>query len=286
MITIFWTNMLMDTKLKQILNRLYKDFDFNKHVLLDPIEFPHRYSVERDIEIIALISALFAYGQVGVFKAFLERLILICAESPYDFIESFNLHKDANKFKGLKYRFNTTKDIVCLFYVLSRVIKTYGGLKELFYKSYENAKGDIVKAEIDFIDKIMLIDTSIIYGNNEKPYGFRQLFCSPKTGSACKRLNLFLRWMVRDKDVDFGLWSEIPKNKLIIPLDVHIGRISKCIGLTTRSSTDLKMALEITNNLKKFDDEDPLKYDFALCHRGISKVCSALSCENCMLKFS
>lgn len=276
--------MFMYERLKQVLDGLYENFDFKSHVLSDPIDFPHRYSSAKDIEIIAFISATFAYGQIKVFKAFLERLFSVCGESPYDFIASFNPHKDYLRFNGMKYRFNSTDDIICLFYVLSEVVKTNGGIRELFYRCYAKTQGDIIKTQINFIDELMLVDTSLIYGSTYKPYGFRQLLCSPKTWSACKRLNLFLRWMVRDKDVDFGLWTEVPKNKLIIPLDVHIGRISRCIGLTSRVSTDLKMALEITDSLKKLDNEDPLKYDFALCHQGISKICSPDRCDSCKLK--
>jgi uncharacterized protein (TIGR02757 family) len=96
-------------------------------------------------------------------------------------------------------------------------------------------------------------------------------------------MNLFLRWMIRDKDIDFGIWKGIPKNKLIIPLDTHIARISRCLGLTKRASQDWKMAEEITGALKTLDPEDPLKYDFALCHQGISGVCSARHCDDCGL---
>jgi uncharacterized protein (TIGR02757 family) len=96
-------------------------------------------------------------------------------------------------------------------------------------------------------------------------------------------MNLYLRWMIRDRDIDFGLWQGIPKDKLIIPLDTHIARIGKCLGLTERSSADWKMAAEITASLKRLDSSDPLKYDFALCHQGIAGVCSAKKCEGCSL---
>jgi uncharacterized protein (TIGR02757 family) len=106
---------------------------------------------------------------------------------------------------------------------------------------------------------------------------------SPDKGSACKRMNLYLRWMVRDRDIDFGIWKGIPKDRLIIPLDTHIARIGKCLGLTVRSTADWKMAQEITRSLKRLDPVDPLKYDFALCHQGIAGVCSTQKCADCRL---
>ena len=135
------------------------------------------------------------------------------------------------------------------------------------------------------MDYFLHINTSPVYGENIRPYGLKQLFPSPDKGSACKRPNLFLRWMVRTQDVDFGIWDRIPPSKLIIPLDTHIAKIARCIGLTKRTSSDWKTAKEITDSLKKFDPEDPLKYDFALCHHGISGLCkggkSESSCSSC-----
>jgi uncharacterized protein (TIGR02757 family) len=136
--------------------------------------------------------------------------------------------------------------------------------------------------------ELLSVDTSPVYGEDIKPAGLRQFFPSPASGSACKRANLFLRWMVRDRDIDFGIWQGIPKNKLVIPLDTHIARISRCLGFTERKSQDWKAAVEITESLKKFDPEDPLKYDFALCHHGISGMCGGerrdTGCKDCVFK--
>jgi uncharacterized protein (TIGR02757 family) len=140
-----------------------------------------------------------------------------------------------------------------------------------------------------FLEYIYEIDTSPVYGTDIKPNGLKQLLPSPRKGSACKRMNLFLRWMVRSEDIDFGIWDNIPPNKLVIPLDTHIARISKCLGLTRRASADWKMAEEITGALREFDPEDPLKYDFALCHHGISGLCKGErndnTCLECVFRF-
>ncbi len=268
--------------LKSLLEHLYRDYDYKGRIAFDPIEFPHRYSRPEDIEVAAFIASCLAYGQVSVFKAVLENIFSICGESPYDFVASFRPDREGGLFENVRYRFNTQRDIIALFHTLSKVVTNYGSLKSLFLASYDT-ENNIIASLDNFMDRLLSIDTKDVYGSDIKPLGYRQFFPRPQDGSPCKRLNLFLRWMVRDKDVDFGLWPEIPKNKLLIPLDTHIARISRCLGLTQRSSVDLKMAIEITECLKGLDPEDPIKYDFALCHQGISRVCTIERCKDCKL---
>jgi uncharacterized protein (TIGR02757 family) len=168
---------------------------------------------------------------------------------------------------------------------MSKALRKYGTLKDLFYSHYEPGQDDIKNALTGFVDFLSGIDTSPVYGRNIRPPGLKQLLSSPKTGSACKRMNLFLRWLVRNRDIDFGVWDRIPPSKLIIPLDTHIARISRCLGLTDRKAPDWKMAKEISESLKKLDPKDPLKYDFALCHHGISGFCKGIKsprvCSDC-----
>jgi uncharacterized protein (TIGR02757 family) len=161
-------------------------------------------------------------------------------------------------------------------------------LENVFMKFFRSDSLTIEEGLAGFVAALLQTNTSSVYGKDIKPAGLRQLFPSPVDGSACKRANLFLRWMVRDRDIDFGIWEGIPKKKLVIPLDTHIARISRCLGFTVRKSPGWKMAVEITESLKRFDPEDPLKYDFALCHHGISGVCkgekNGAECKGCTLK--
>ena len=170
---------------------------------------------------------------------------------------------------------------------MSKALKKHGTLKDLFYSHYETGQDDIKDALTGFVGYLTEIDTSPVYGRNIRPMGIKQLLASPKTGSACKRMNLFLRWVVRKKDIDFGIWSRVSPAKLIIPLDTHIARISRCLGLSRRKSPDWKMAKAITESLKDLDPSDPLKYDFALCHHGISGFCNGIKsskgCSDCGL---
>lgn len=247
----------------------------------DPIEFPHRYSLSRDIEVAGFISSCFAYGRVDLFRAVLEKIFSRMGGSPFEFLAGFDLKKDAKRFMGIKYRFNENEDILALFFILHEVLKRNASLLKTFMLHYSRHDRDIGRGLTGLISEILRVDASAVYGTDIKPRGLRQFLSSPADGSTCKRANLFLRWMIRDKDIDFGIWKGIPKNKLIIPLDTHIARISRCLGFTARRAPDWKTAVEITEALKKLDPEDPLKYDFALCHHGISGVCRGQGGESC-----
>ena len=277
-------NMRSDLKsLKPILDQFYRDFDFAGTIARDPIEFPHAYPAPEDREIAGLMAAAFAYGNVNLFKPVEKMLLSRMGDSPFDFMVNFDIKKHRKLFAGIKYRFNENADIVAFFLVIHELLKKSGSIAAAFRKHYRDDDKNIGNALIGLIDDMLTIDTSPVYGSNIKPPGLRQLITSPDKGSACKRMNLYLRWMIRDKDIDFGIWKGIPKDRLIIPLDTHIGRISRCLGLTGRASNDWKTAVEITESLKRLDPQDPLKYDFALCHQGISKACSAKKCDGCSI---
>lgn len=270
--------------LKTILDRFYKEFDFRERLLHDPIEFPHRYKNPEDREVSGFIASCFAYGKVELFKPVIERVLATMGNQPYSFLMNFDVRKKRGTF-SFKYRFNETDDIICLLFIIHTLLVRYSSLENAFKRHYAPDGPDTGRGIIGFINEIMSIDTAKVYGKSIYPKGLTQFFPSPLKGSACKRMNLFLRWMVRDRDIDFGVWKGIPKNKLVIPLDTHIARISRCLGFTRRASADWKAAVEITNALKKLDPEDPLKYDFALCHHGISGVCKARGnpgCRDCV----
>jgi len=274
-----------NSSLKKTLDTFYNEYNFKVRLKHDPIEFPHMYSRPEDIEIAGFIASCFAYGKVDLFKPVVGKILDAAGKHPARFFANFTLRKDARLFKDISYRFNKEKDIICLAYLLSVVINECGSLKNLFYRHYDSEHDDIKKALSGFVDVFLNINTSPVYGSNVKPSGLAQLFPHPEKGSACKRINLFLRWMVRTKDIDLGIWNKIPPSKLIIPLDTHISRISRCLGFTQRKASDWRAAKEITEMLKRYDPLDPLKYDFALCHHGISGLCkgekSQSTCSSC-----
>ncbi len=262
--------------LKKILDNLYCTYDFSERLLHDPVKFPHRYIEKIDIEVAAFIASALAYGRVTLFSPVIDRILVPMGKNPAAFIAGFDPKKDARWFDGTRYRFNSTEDIVCLIYVLSVMLEKHGSVEEAFLESYD---GRAVSTAISGAAAYALsLNKTPVYGQDINPPGFKQFFPSPEKGSSCKRMNLFLRWMVRSGDIDFGIWKGIFKNRLVIPLDTHIARISRCLGLTGRRSRDWKMAEEITEGLRILDPEDPLKYDFALCHQGIMGLCRKEAC--------
>ena len=271
--------------LKRTLDKFYNDFDFGERLLHDPIEFPHRYSDPGDIEVSGFIASCLAYGRVELFKSVVERILALMGDHPSSFLMDFDVRKQRRLF-SFKYRFNETEDILCLLFILHKILRNRSSLEGAFMRYYAPDDPHTGSALAGFVNEVMSLNTSPVYGKNIHPPGMTQLFPSPVKGSACKRMNLFLRWMVREKDIDFGIWKGIPGNKLVIPLDTHIARIARCLGLTRRTSADWKTALEITEALKKLDPDDPLKYDFALCHHGISGMCAkgdTRLCQGCNL---
>jgi len=274
--------------LKNVLDRFYRDYDFKGRLFHDPIEFPHRYKNPRDVEVSAFIASSLAYGKVELFKPIIEKILAGMGPHPYEFLLEFSIKRHRKLFEGIKYRFNENEDLMALLFILHETLSGNESLENVFMKFCRPDSITIEEGLVGFVSSLLYTNTSPVYGKDIKPTGLRQLFPSPVDGSACKRANLFLRWMVRDRDIDFGIWKGIPKNKLVIPLDTHIARISRCLGFTERKSQGWKMAVEITESLKRFDPEDPLKYDFALCHHGISGMCKGMrvgnECEGCVFK--
>lgn len=254
-------------KLKKKLDYHYRYFDKSK-ISPDPLEFPHRFNNYYDIELSAFLSSIFAYGNIAQIINFLEKIHNILSPSPYNFVMNFNPQKESKKFNTLVYRFYEPYDIITLFITLKKIYSEYGKLKSFFLNGKISEEIKMKGQILDFSQNML----RLIRKKYDITPGIKFMFPDPKQGSACKRINLFLRWMVRKDELDFGLWNEIPTSKLIIPVDTHVANISKMLGLTDKKNVSWFMAEEITENLKKFDPEDPVKYDFAICHIGMRKM--------------
>ena len=253
--------------LKQKLEYHYKAFDRSK-LEPDPLQFLHLFIDEKDIEVVGLIASIFAYGNVKQIENTLKKILSVFNGKPYLFIKNFNPNY-LKKLNGIKHRFYSEEDVSRLFITINKEINRHKSIKQIFLQGYnisdENVKNGISNFSKHFIN-------SFIETFGEVSDGIKFMFPLPEKGSACKRMNLFLRWMVRKDELDFGLWKEISTSKLVIPVDTHIARISRLLNLTKRKNADWKMAEEITSKLKKYDSEDPIKYDFAICHIGIRKL--------------
>ena len=229
----------------------------------DPVRFLHKFKNENDIEIIGLIASSYAYGQIGIINKFITEFLFRIENEPYEFVKSFDLKKHGKVFEGMNYRFNNHYDLINLLQNIKVNITEYGSLLGLFKEKYSDDDENILNALTFFSDSLRKKYVS-------KLMGYDYLIPDVKRNSACKRLNLFLRWMVRKDDIDLGIWGkEVDKSKLIIPVDTHVYRMAKKYGFVERKSCDLKFAIELTAKLKKYDENDPVKYDFALCHDDI-----------------
>jgi uncharacterized protein (TIGR02757 family) len=254
--------------LKQKLDYHYKAFD-KSQISPDPLQFLHLFSKEEDIELMGFIASIFAYGNVKQIINALDRILLISNSKPYDFVINFG--KSKINLKGLKHRFYTDEDIQNLFSALSNICRHKGSLKNLFLENFYRVDKNI-KNSLSSFSKGLIYEIKNKTKSAKISQGVRFMFPLPELGSACKRMNLFLRWMVRKDELDFGLWNEIPADKLVIPVDTHVAWICKSLKLTTYKNVSWKMAEEITENLRKYDPLDPVKYDFAICHIGMRKL--------------
>ncbi len=259
-------------QLKPLLEHHYNAFDRTK-ISPDPLQFLHKFKNEKDIEIIGFISSVFAYGNVTQIINILNKITAFLGRHPHKKIKELNNDEIKSLFKNIFHRFYTGKDIVSLFIILNRVLNEFGSVKNLFMKGYDDSQPNLKIPIKSFRENILLIAKA---NKIQITPGILFMFADPYNGSACKRMNLFLRWMVRKDELDFGLWASpsgrrdgIPPSKLIIPVDTHIAQICRSLNITKRKNISWLMAEEITENLKKFDPVDPVKYDFAVCHIGI-----------------
>jgi len=262
--------------------------DLRRFIKNDPIEFPHLYQDPRDIEVAGFIASSLAFGRVELFKSVTRRILSLSSGSPYEFVINFDPETDVRFLDGIYYRMCRQRDIACMIYLIGEALRRHGTMGELFWIFYSGKK-DIKEGLTGLIDFFRSIDTTPVYGNNLWPRGLLQLFPSPRSSGPCKRLNMYLRWMVRPADgIDFGLWDRIRPSTLVMPVDTHIACLSRNLALTKRKNPSWRMAEEITANLRLIDPDDPVKYDFPLCHLGISDKCpgakNATTCLDCVLQ--
>lgn len=224
----------------------------------DPLLFPHRYSNFHDIEAAAFLAATFAYGNVASLCAFVERLLGMLQPSPYEF-----LRRGPDAVRELArhrpyYRLHKQDEILALLRTLAVVYSRHGSLYRVFCASYDDYR--TMKHNLsDFTARLRTIGGADL----------KFLVPSPQSGSTCKRLLLFLRWMVRRDGIDFGLWQDVPPSRLVMPVDTHIARVARRLRWIRTPSLTWQKAEQITDALRRFDPADPVRYDFSLCHESM-----------------
>jgi len=255
-ITITDSNKISATLDSAFLEEIYEKYNKRETAEYDPLHFLYRYQRNEDVEIAGLLASSLAYGRTSqICKS--AGLILDRMKSPYDFITNTKSDEFSEIFNGFKHRFSTDAELVDLLINIKNLIEQYNSLESCFMDGYDKTDETVYAALKSFAAHLL------------DPRRRSSLIPMPEGKSAFKRLNLYLRWMIRSDDIDTGIWKYIPASKLIIPLDTHTHRAGLYFGLTKQKQNDIKTALEITSALKKLNPDDPVKYDFALTRYGI-----------------
>ena len=232
-------------------------------IVNDPVSVPHRFSKPQDIEIAGFFAAIMAWDQRPTIINKANELMRLMDDAPFDFL-IHHREKDRRRFQDFKHRTLQPDDVIFLIDFLSRYYQDHSSLEDAFVSHMPAGNDDVYHAIAGF--HRMIFDCAFPMERTRKH------IATPERKSSCKRLNMFLRWMVRDDTcgVDFGLWKRIKKDQLVIPLDLHVGRVARGLGLLDREQNDWQAAKELTMKLKEFDPLDPVKYDFALFGAGVN----------------
>jgi len=275
-----------------VLDRFQRGYDAGARIGFDPVELPRRYPDPGDAELTGLVSAALAYGRADLFKPRLEELLAAMGPRPARFAEELARRPTSGPFAGFRYRFNRPEDVAALVAAAGWLRREHGSLGARFaalLAEQQGRDGALRQALSRFSRDLRGAPPVAGLLRRRGPRGLAHLLPDAALPGACKRWNLYLRWMVRGPDgVDLGLWRGVPAAALVIPLDTHVARIGRYLGLTDRSDLSWRTAAEITANLRLLDPDDPVRFDFALCHLGMSGACPArrdrLKCAACPLR--
>jgi len=239
----------------------------------DPIQIVRRFTARDDREIVGFCAAALAFGRVSSVLQSIERLLSILGPEPAAFVRRFDPRRDGPAFDGFVHRWTRGADLAALVWILKQMLDRSGSLEAFFVEGLEPDAPDVAAAIDSFSSRALSLDLQAVYGRLPRRPGVCYFFPRPSAGSACKRMNLFLRWMIRRDALDLGVWTRVPVSKLIVPLDTHVIRVGRCLRLTRYTSPGWLMAREITASLRAIDAGDPVKYDFSLCHLGMMNAC-------------
>ncbi len=239
----------------------------------DPIQIVRRFTRNEDREIAGFCAAALAFGRVASVLQSIERLLAVMGPRPAEYVRMFDPVRERPRFDGLVHRWVRERDLVALVWVLRQMLDAAGSIEGFFLHGFDRDAPDLEAALDSFSRRALALDLKRAYGRLPARPGVCYFFPRPSAGSGCKRLNLFLRWMVRRDALDLGVWTRIPASKLVVPLDTHVIRVGRCLRLTRLASPGWPMAREITAALRRLDSADPVKYDFSLCHLGMMGAC-------------
>lgn len=246
-----------------------------RYVQEDPLGFVHEYRASGaskvDLEIVGFYASALAYGGVKVIRSSLQSLFSTIGRQPEKFVRRAEPETAEQAFRGFVHRFHKGRDLAILTWLLRVALEKHESLEAMFVRFDDPSREDVGPALAGFVGEFLGGNVVAFYSDGQIPSDapVRHFLPSPETGSACKRLCLFLRWMIRREEPDLGLWTSIDPRRLVIPLDTHVARIGRYLGLTMRLSGDWRAAQEVSAGLRRVAPEDPIRFDFPLAHLGI-----------------
>lgn len=254
------------------LEALYHQFN-DAHAVTDPVQLVRRFETVPDREIVGFCAAALAFGRVQSVLNSIEGLLQVVGASPAAYVRAFDPATDRRSLDHLVHRWTRGIDLAALVWILRQMLDSHGSIEAFFAAGVDPCAETIEPALEAFSRRACALDRKAVYGRERRRPGVEYFFARPSSGGACKRLNLFLRWMVRRDAVDLGAWTRIRPGQLIVPLDTHVIRVGRCLGLTSYRSPGWRMAADITKSLRALDPEDPVRFDFSLCHIGMMNAC-------------
>ena len=261
------------TALAPRLERLYEAYN-REDSAADPVQIVRRYTRADDQEVVGFCAAALAFGRVASVLNTVETLARVLGPAPAAYVRAFDPKAPHPELRAMVHRWTRGADIVALLWLLRQMIDRSGSIEAFFLEGYDPAAADLGGALDSFSRRALALDVGAVYGRRApKRTGVCYFFPRPSAGSGCKRLNLFLRWMVRRDAVDLGAWTRIPAAQLVVPLDTHVIRLGRCLRLTRYTSPGWRMAADITASLRAVDPADPVRFDFSLCHVGMMNAC-------------
>jgi len=264
--------------LAEILERVYARYNHRRFIGADPLQFAYRFDRPQDAEVACFLAAALAYGRVQQIQRSLNDLFARMDCGPYDFAMNFSPSR-RGRLTGFKHRFTTAEDLGDLLELLRTVLRQHGSIESFFVEGIDPSEPNVLPALARFCDRLTHVYARKHGGKVSR--GLMYLLASPSRGSASKRLHLFLRWMVRADDVDPGLWKGVDPARLIVPLDVHMARLCRILGLHDSNTISQSTAVRVTEGFAAIVPADPVKYDFSLSRIGIVDDCTGRSRPSC-----
>jgi uncharacterized protein (TIGR02757 family) len=258
--------------LETVLDSLYHEFNREESVS-DPVHRVRPFADPADREIAGFCAAALAFGRVASVLSSIDTLLGIMGPRPAEYVRTFEPDAPHPELRAMVHRWTRGTDLAALLWLLRQMLERSGSVEGFFLEGEVPEAPDVSPALDSFSTRALALDMRRAYGRVPARPGVCYFFPRPSSGSACKRLNLFLRWMVRRDEIDLGVWTRVTSSRLIVPLDTHVIRVGRCLRLTRYVSPGWRMAADITAALRQLDPADPVRFDFSICHVGMMNAC-------------